>query len=123
MPNTLDFSMKEVLEAIKDCTGKYNQVSIKLGCSRLTAKHYVHKWPETLQAFHGERDSITDNAILAMQRAINAGEWKAAAWWLSKKEAGEFGDKLEVTGDLTHTININLKKSDDKDEMNKLLNS
>jgi hypothetical protein len=121
MPNTLNYSKEEVLDAIIDCTGKYNQVSVKLGCNRATAKVYVQKWPETLQAFHDERDATTDSAIFAIQRSINSGDWKAAAWWLSKREAKEFGDKLEVTGSVTHNINIIVKDKASQDEINKLM--
>jgi transposase-like protein len=41
---------------------------------------------------------------LSIRRAADAGEWRAAAWWLTRRRPDEWGSRTEVTFVDTHPV-------------------
>lgn len=71
-----NYTKKEVLKAIKAGKGFYNYTGKALGCSNHTAKTYVEKWPETLEAFKQQQQEINCLGIEAFIRALKEDkEW------------------------------------------------
>lgn len=74
-------------------------IAEKLGVTWNTAKSYVNKWPETIQAFEDERNRIVDMAESVLVKSIRNGDTQDAKWLLSRlgKDRG-YVERQETTG-------------------------
>ena len=115
------------LDAIRNSGGIMSTIAEKLGVTWHTAKSYVDKWPETIQAFEDERNRIVDMAESVLVKSIRNGDTQDAKWLLSRlgKDRG-YVERQETTGKdgdpIRHEVNgdLDLSKLDD-DEIRQLL--
>lgn len=87
------------LDAIRNSGGIMSTIAEKLGVTWHTAKSYVDKWPETIQAFEDERNRIVDMAESVLVKSIRNGDTQDAKWLLSRlgKDRG-YVERQETTG-------------------------
>lgn len=96
--NDLDFSVKDILEAIEDSFGIVNTIAGRLGCSWNTARDKIQKHEATRIAFDNEREKILDvSEGVVLNEIINKKNEGTAKWVLSRlgKKRG-FAEKVEM---------------------------
>lgn len=81
----LNYPLEQILEAIKDCHGIMTTVAKRLGCQWQTAKKYVLRYPEAVEAFQAEELSGIDKAESILYQKVEEGDMNALSLYLSKK--------------------------------------
>jgi len=96
-PQAKNYTIKTIIKAIQGSGAIYSTIAKRLRCDWSTAKRYIHRYEETLQAFEDEEQTVLDLCEDTIIESINAGDTQDAKWFLSKKgKARGYGDKQEV---------------------------
>ena len=106
-----NFTKKMVLDAIKDSYGVVGTVASRLKCEWRTARTYINKWPETLQAIEDEGENYLDVTENACIDRIKAGDGQMIRFVLATKgkKRGYGTENTPDINDETDTeININV---------------
>jgi hypothetical protein len=73
------YSAEQVATALREARGLRSIAAERLGCSRGTVDQYVDRYPQVAAAAHAARTEVFAAAVVALQRAIDAGEpWAIA---------------------------------------------
>ena len=76
-----------------------------------------------LQSVERARGEAVTKKVAVISKAGNEGDWRAAAWWLERQAADEFGktDRIEMTGAGGDPIKIQIEMGDLEDKIAKIL--
>lgn len=98
------FSIKKVIECIKDTAGLKTEICNRIGCSRPTLDSYIEEFEEVRNAYQEELDSVSDMAKGALFEAIEQRQPWAVMFFLDRKDP-EYRrqTKTEVSGDVKTT--------------------
>lgn len=81
------YTKEQLIEACKGCFGINANVYRKLGIGRRTWYQYRQKWPEVQQAVDDELQQGLDFAENQLMTLIQAGDYKAIAFYLERRGA------------------------------------
>lgn len=81
----LEYSLEQILRAIKGCHGIMLTVAKRLGCDWRTAKNKILSHPEAIEAFENEGLSGIDEAESILFKKVEEGDMNALSLYLSKK--------------------------------------
>ena len=81
--NTIEYTVEQILEAIKGSGSIMSTVAKKLGCTWKTAETKINQHEETKQAFADERQTIIDMAESVVFNSIQEKDVQTAKWVLS----------------------------------------
>lgn len=102
MANTDQYTLAQVLDAIKGSAGIKATIMRRLGCqSRNTVDNYLKRYATAQQAYEEELASVGDAAESVVVRAISNNDVETAKWYLVKKHRDRgYGDvsKTEIGG-------------------------
>ena len=98
--NTIEYTVEQILEAIKGSGSIMSTVAKKLGCSWKTAESKINQYEETRQAFEDERQTIIDMAESVVFNSVQEKDVQTAKWVLSTigKKRG-YSERHELTGE------------------------
>ena len=110
--NTIEYTIDQILEAIKGSGSIMSTVAKKLGCSWKTAETKVNQHEETRQAFEDERQTIIDMAESVVFNSVQEKDVQTAKWVLSTigKKRG-YSERHEITGEDGSNLFDILKKN------------
>jgi hypothetical protein len=107
-----NFTIEQILEAIKNSAGLMTIIAKKLDCEWHIAKKYVLMFDETKQALQDEIEKTKDLAEKVVFDAINNKDVQVAKWYLQTigKDRG-YSDNLNlnVECDLLKSLLENIK--------------
>lgn len=113
------YTKEEVLKAIKGSSTIISTIAKSLGCDWATARKYVNKWQETIQAYENERQTVGDFAEGKLMENVKKGDMGAIKYFLSKKYKDRgYGDNPEddlTSAPVDKTIQIQFIDSAPKD--------
>lgn len=90
-----------VLKAISGSGGVMNTIAARLKCDWHTAKRYVEKWKETVEAYEAENEKVLDLAESKLYESIQNGNTQDAKWLLSTRGRKRgYVTGAEITGDI-----------------------
>ena len=106
---TKDYTLEQLLKAIEGSNGITQNVAKNLKCQWYTAKKYIEKFPEAIEAMKHEKEISLDNCENVIQNAIKAKDISTAKWYMERigKLRG-YGNESKVELDVPQGININL---------------
>lgn len=97
MANTEQYTLAQVLDAIKGSAGIKATIMRRLGCSRNTVDNYLKRYATAQQAYDDEVESIGDAAESVIIGAIKNKDVDTAKWYATKKLRHRgYGDKSEL---------------------------
>lgn len=76
---------KDVMQAIEDSGGIMTEIARRLGVAWATARKYVEKYPDAVEAFEVESEKVLDLAEETLLKSIKGGDTQDAKWLLSRK--------------------------------------
>jgi hypothetical protein len=91
----------EVLAAAEQVTTKLEAARL-LGCDRTTVIRYCKRWTSLEDVFKAKRGALVDLAERNLQRLVEAGDWPATLFALSKLDRETYGDRVQI--DITVRI-------------------
>jgi hypothetical protein len=72
-----------------------------LGCTIPTAKKYIDRYVDTVEAFECERIKMVDLAEDVVLRKLKRGDVQTARWFLARKARDRgYGDEFGISGGL-----------------------
>ena len=80
-----NYDITTIKKAIEGSNGLYTTIASRLGCEWHTAKTHVEKYPETLEAYNNETESILDLAETKLHENINDNDNTAIIFYLKTK--------------------------------------
>src|SRR5688500_14996574 len=103
MANVEQYTLAQILDAIKGSAGIKATIQRRLGCqSRNTVDNYLKRYATAQQAYDDELASIGDAAESVVIGAIKNKDVAAAQWYLVKKHRDRgYGDKSQVDHRIT----------------------
>ncbi len=96
------FSVQDVADALIASSGIKTAAANKIGCSTMTIRRYIEKYPTVTDAYAVSRESIVDVAESILLGRLKEKEWDAAKFVLTTlgKDRG-WGHTLDVRLQLT----------------------
>lgn len=105
----IDYSLEQLLNAIKDSGGIVSTIAKRLDCHWNTADKYIKMYPETIQLLQDEAEKILDLCENTMIRAVQNGDVNSAKWILSTKgKKRGYTEKHEIELNNSEGITINI---------------
>jgi DNA-binding transcriptional regulator GbsR (MarR family) len=105
-----NYTVEEVIEAIKKSGSIVSSVAKTLKCDWNTAKKYIDKWEETRKAFDSAEQTILDMCESTLYQSVQDGDTHSAKWILSTKgKTRGWGEKLEIDGNFKVEIVDDIK--------------
>ncbi len=96
-----DYDKEDILKAIKGCGGIVSKVAKQLGCNITTARKYIDRYTDTVEAFECERINMVDVAEDVVLRKLKRGDVQTARWFLARKARDRgYGDEFGISGGL-----------------------
>lgn len=114
----INYTLEDILNAIKDSAGLVSVIARKLNCAWHTAKGYIESCAETREAFLDEIEKNKDKAESIILKKLNEEDGEYAKWYLRTigKDRG-YNEKTEMehSGGLNIVIDLpdDLKENDD----------
>lgn len=104
-----NYTAKQFINAMPGTGGIVRTLAEKVGCSWITARRYIDKFPTVKLAWQAERNQVTDKAEHNIITAIRDKDLQMSKWWLqvmrdefttkTKTDITTGGDKLSPLTD------------------------
>jgi hypothetical protein len=108
-----DYTIDELLFAIKDSAGIVSTIAKTLDCSWSTAQIYINKYEETIKAYEEEKERVLDMAESQLLKKIREGNEQLIKYYLGKKgQHRNYGEKQEIDVKVEGAITINVNGVD-----------
>ena len=93
------YTAKQFIDAIPGTMGIIRDVARRVGCTWLTARRYIERYPTVRRAYENERNQALDIAETALHEAVRGGEPWAIKFFLSTKGKGRgYTKRQELVG-------------------------
>ncbi len=83
MSGTPQYTLEQVLDAVRKATGNLSVAAKLLGCSRQTVYNAQKKWKTVAAEIDQQREKVVDLAEQRLIDRVNAGDWHAVKYVLS----------------------------------------
>jgi len=111
------FKKQEVMRAINGSRGIILNVANKLGCNWVTAKKYIDKWNDTIEALEHENEAALDFTESRMFDRINDGSDQMIKFHLDRKGRKRgYGEHQKIETEMNLTLEDIEKYLDYEDE-------
>jgi hypothetical protein len=97
-------------EALKKCFGNMAAAARMLGVERTTIFRFVKKHPELNQCLETVRETMLDNAVSSLQKAVIDGESWAVCFYL--KTQGKSRGFTTSSGNMVHPILAEVRQAE-----------
>lgn len=114
-------SKLDFLKAMQGTGGIIAKIAENLNVQRVTVKALLSRpeWKDVRDHWELVCEEPDDAAENTLYKAILAGDWKAAAWWLEKRRKDKYGMETKVThAGTVKTMNMNLNANIPFDTLN-----
>ena len=113
-----NFTEKQVLKAVHGSAGLIQCVASQLNCSWSTARKYIGKYENCVDAFDSELQMMLDIAENTIHEAIKEKDLQVCKWYLCNKgKARGYGDKA-IESEIQDSLQVNVKSIGKEPTMN-----
>lgn len=108
------YSDNQIINALKKAGGNQAAAARALDCSRNTIRSRINSSDKVKEAYDSVNEANLDKAENELIELVRSGHFGAIKFYLrTKGRTRGYGDKMELDGDLSSTINVNFVSADE----------
>lgn len=108
------YTDKQIIDALEKSGGNQAAAARALDCSRNTIRNRINSSDKVKKAYDEVNEANLDRAENELMELVKEGDFKAIKFYLrTKGRTRGYGDKMELDGDLSSTINVNFVSADE----------